>query len=164
MNTITAGLAFLACAFTALAQTPNGTITGVVRDPSTAVVSGASVKVSNRTDGLSRAAVTSREGDFVFPALQPGEYEVTVASPGFQRTVRIAQVDAGTSTTVNFTLQVGNTTDSVTVEGISPQMHYDSNTVGGLVTQTEIEGLPLNGRSFLELAKLEPGIQAPTRA
>src|SRR5437763_12064253 len=61
-------------------------------------------------------------------------------------------------------MQLGNTTESVRVEGAAPQIHYDSNTVEGLVTQREIEGLPLNGRSFLELAKLEPGVQAPFRA
>ena len=164
MKRTTAALAFLACAYTVLAQTPNGIVAGVVYDPSGATIAGGSVKVSGWTDGYSRTALTSRQGDFSFPALPPGEYEVSVEARGFQNTVRIAQVEAGTSTTVNFTMQVGNTTDSVTVEGASPQIHYDSNTVGGLVTQTEIAGLPLNGRSFLELSKLEPGVQAPTRA
>jgi hypothetical protein len=61
--------------------------------------------------------------------------------------VRIAEVEAGTTTTTNFSSSVGETRDSVTVDGTSPQMHYDSNAVGGLVTQSQIQ----------DLAKLEPG-------
>ena len=72
-------------------------------------------------------------------------------------------MEAGATTTTDFALRVGEVTESVTVEGASPQMHYDSHTVGGLVTQRQIENLPLNGRSFLELAKLEPGVQPPVR-
>ena len=106
----------------------------------------------------------SAQGDFSFPALLAGEYEVSVEAPGFQRMVRQAVVEAGTTTTADFTLRVGDVKDSVTVDGASPQMHYDSHTVGGVVTHSEIEDLPLNGRSFLELAKLEPGVQAPTRS
>src|SRR5436305_15125229 len=113
MNKITAGLSCLVWVCATLAQAPTGIIAGVVYDPSGANIAGSSVKVSSRTDGYTRTALTSRQGDFSFPALSPGEYEVTVEARGFQRTVRIAQVDAGTSTTVNFTIQVGNTTDSV---------------------------------------------------
>ena len=71
-------------------------------------------------------------------------------------------MEAGSTTTADFILRVGDVKESVTVEGASPQMQYDSHTVGGVVTQEQIEGLPLNGRSFLELAKLEPGVQAPS--
>lgn len=158
------GLACLACACAVLAQAPTGTIAGVTRDGSGAAVAGAPVKLTSRTAGFARSAVSSDQGDFSFPALLAGEYEVSVEAAGFQQMVRIAQVEAGTTTTADFTLRVGDTKDSVTVDGASPQMHYDSNTVGGLVTQSQIQGLPLNGRSFLELAKLEPGVQAPFRA
>ena len=88
---------------------------------------------------------------------------MSVEAPGFQRMVRQAIVEAGTTTTADFTLRVGDTKDSVTVDGASPQMHYDSHTVGGVVTHSQIQDLPLNGRNFLELAKLEPGVQPPTR-
>ena len=59
---------------------------------------------------------------------------------------------------------MGDLTDSVTVQAASPQLHYDSASVGGLITRDQIQGVPLNGRSFLELAKLEPGVQPPTGA
>ena len=154
---------FFTLAGFAMGQAPTGAIAGVVRDPSGAAVSAAQVKVVSAATGLPRAIATSARGDFGFPALQAGEYEVIVEAPGFLRMDRQATVEAGTTTSADFSLRVGDMKDSITVDGVSPQMHYDSHTVGGVVTQSEIQDLPLNGRSFLELAKLEPGVQAPTR-
>jgi carboxypeptidase family protein len=147
-----------------LAQAPVGTIAGVVRDPSGAVVAGAQVQAVSRSTGLARATVTAEQGDYSFPALLAGEYEVSAEATGFQRIVRPATVEAGGTTTADFALHVGEVTESVTVEAASPQLHYDSAAVGGLTTRGQIEELPLNGRSFLELAKLEPGVQPPSRA
>ena len=154
---------FLTLVGFASAQAPTGTITGVARDPSSAAVTGAQVKLTSQATGFARTAVTTEQGDYGFPALLAGEYEVSIEAPGFQRMVRQAAVDAGATTTTDFNLRVGDVKDSVTVDDASPQMHYDSHTVGGLITQAEIQDMPLNGRSFLELAKLEPGVQPPTR-
>ena len=158
----TAALFFAFVGF-ATPQTPTGSIAGVIRDPSGSTVSAARVQAVSTATGLARTIATSAQGDFSFPALLAGEYEVSAEAPGFQRTVREAVVEAGTTTTVDFALRVGDVKDSVTVEGASPQMHYDSHTVGGVVTRSQIEDLPLNGRNFLDLAKLEPGVQPPTR-
>src|SRR5712692_7983272 len=163
MKTIAQSILYLACACAVVAQAPTGTIAGVARDPSGAAVAGAQVKLTSRATGFVRTAVTSEPGDFSFPALVAGEYEVSVEAAGFQRMAREAAVEAGTTTTTEFTLRVGEVTESVTVEAATPQMHYDSHAVGGVVTHGQIENLPLNGRSFLELAKLEPGVQPPTR-
>ena len=164
MKIVVKGFAYLACACAVLAQAPTGTIAGVARDPSGAAVTGAEVKATSRTAALARTVVTSEQGDYSFPALLAGEYEVSIEAPGFQRMVRQATVETGTTTTTDFALRVGEVTDSVTVEGAAPLMHYDSHAVGGIITHAQIEGLPLNGRSFLELAKLEPGVQAPAPA
>jgi hypothetical protein len=145
-------------------QAPTGTIVGVVKDPSGAAVVGARVKAANLATALARRAVTSEQGDYSFPALLAGEYEVSVEAPGFQRMVRLASVEAGASTRSDFALLIGGMSESVTADGASPQIRYDSHAVGGLVTHSQIENLPLNGRSFLELAKLEPGVQPPSRA
>jgi hypothetical protein len=126
-------------------------------------VSTARIKVLSTATGATRTVATSPQGDYSCPGLQAGVYEVSVEAPGFQRTVRQAIVEAGATTTTDFALRVGDVTESVTVEGATAQMHYDSNTIGNVVTQSQIEGLPLNGRSFLELAKLEPGVQPPSR-
>ncbi|MEP7273697.1 MAG: carboxypeptidase-like regulatory domain-containing protein, partial [Acidobacteriota bacterium] len=157
-------LSLLAVAISASAQAPTGTIAGVVTDTLGAAVTGAQIKLVSVTTGLTRAAATSRQGDYSFPALLSGEYELSTEVEGFRRVVRRASVEAGVTTTVDFTLLVGETNDSLTIDIASAQMHYDSHTVGGLVTQRQIEGLPLNGRSFLDLAKLEPGVQSPVRA
>jgi hypothetical protein len=148
----------------ARAQAPTGTIAGVVRDPSGAAVAGVQVRVVSLENGLARTMATTGQGDFSFPALPVGEYEVSSVVQGFRRIVRPATVEAGVTTLTDFALLVGETNDSVTVDGASPQMHFDSHTVGGVITQRQIQGLPLNGRSFLELAKLEPGVQPPVRA
>ncbi len=147
-----------------LAQAPVGTIAGVVHDPSGAVIAGAQVQAINRATGLARATLTTGQGDYSFPALPAGEYEVSAQSPGLQRVVREATVEAGTTTTTDFALRVGGVSESVIVDAASPLLHYDSSAIGGIVTQSQIDGLPLNGRSFLELAKLEPGVQAPAPA
>jgi hypothetical protein len=148
----------------ARAQAPTGTIAGMVRDPSGAAVAGVQVRVVSLANGLARTMATTGQGDFSFPALPVGEYEVTSKVQGFRRIVRRATVEAGVTTNADFDLIVGGTSDSITVEGASPQIRYDSHTVGGVVTQRQIQGLPLNGRNFLELAKLEPGVQPPARS
>jgi hypothetical protein len=148
----------------ATAQVPTGSIAGVVRDPSGAAVPEARGEVVSSATALARTIITSAQGDFSFPALPAGGYEVSVEAPGFQSTIRHAEVEAGTTTNGDLTVRVGDVKDFVTVDGASAQMHYDSHSVGGVVTQGEIQDLPLNGRNFLELAKLEPGVQTPSRS
>ena len=146
----------------ASAQTPTGSVIGVVRDPSGAAIAAANVKVLSISTGLARTIATSATGDYGIPVLPAGQYEVSVEASGFQRAVRQAAVEAGEATTADFKLTLGDVKDSVTVDDATPQMQYDSHTVGGVVTQAQIQDIPLNGRSFLELAKLEPGTQPPS--
>ncbi len=161
-------LAFLALELMALgtadAQAPTGAIAGEVTDPAGAVIRSVRVVITNKDTGLNRTLVTSAAGDYSAPALLAGVYEVTAEAPGFQRLAREAIVAAGSTTTVNLTMQLGPTTQTVTVAAASPQIRYDAHEVSGVVTRSQVEGLPLNGRSFLELEKLEPGAQQPTRA
>jgi hypothetical protein len=145
-------------------QAPSGAIAGGVSDPTGARIPGVHVTVTNKENGQKRTLVTTGDGDYSATALLPAMYEVTVQAPGFQQLARDAIVEAGSTTTVNFALGVGSSTESLTVEGASPQIHYDSHEVDGVITPPQIQGLPLNGRNFLELAKLEPGAQQPTRA
>src|SRR6266436_3108099 len=133
---------------TVRAQAPTGAIVGVVTDPTGAVVPSVSVVVTNKETGLKRALATGAGGDYSAPVLLAGVYEVTGEAPGFQRLAREAIVEAGSTTTVNLTLQLGSSTQTVTVDAASPQIRYDTHEVGGVVTRPQIEGLPLNGRSF----------------
>ena len=155
---------FAALIWGASAQVPTGSIAGVVHDPTGAPVSGGRIKIVNIATNLGRSGSTSDQGDYSFPSLAVGQYEVAVEADGFPRTTRMASVEAGATTTADFALGLGDVKESVTVDEASPQIQYDSHTVGGVITQSQIQELPLNGRSFLELAKLEPGVQPPTRA
>jgi Carboxypeptidase regulatory-like domain len=147
-----------------LAQIPAGTISGVVRDQASAVISGADVHVVSRATGHLRRTTTGEHGEYSIPALLPGEYDVTVDAARFQRIVRAATVEAGTTTRSDFVLRVGDVTESVRVEAATPQLRFDAASVSGSITRDQIEGLPLNGRTFLELGKLEPGVQQPAAA
>src|SRR5262245_31167449 len=147
-----------------LAQLPDGTIAGVVIDGSGSVMRGVHVDVVSRATGHVRATITGTDGQFSVPALLPGDYQVSAEAAGFKRTVRAATVEPGTGTKVDLVLEIGEITQSLTVEAVAPQIHYDSPAVSGTITHAQVEGLPLNGRSFLELAKLEPGVRPPGAA
>jgi hypothetical protein len=140
------------------AQAPTGTIAGVVTDESGAVVPIAPVTVMNKDTGAVRSVLTGPDGSFSVPALPAGTYEVKVAAKGFNTVVRPATVETGGTTTVDLKLQVGTTQNVVTVEAASAQMEYEHHSIEGVITQEKIEDLPLNGRSFLQLAALQPGV------
>jgi hypothetical protein len=148
----------------AQAQVPTGTLAGVVTDPAGARVAGARIDIINRSSGLTRALITSTEGEYSVPALAPGSYQLTLEAVGFRRLEAAASVEAGTTTTVDMELQVGELTEKVTINDAAPLMRYDHHQVSGLVSRAQIENLPLNGRNFLELAKLEPGGTNSSRA
>jgi hypothetical protein len=148
----------------AFAQVPTGAIAGRALDPSGAAISGARVVVTNRETHAIRELVTAAEGDYSASALPPGVYDVVAEARGFERLRREVVIEAGTTTTVDLPMHVGPSTETVTVSTASPQLRYDTYEVSSVVTRAQTEGLPLNGRNFLELAKLEPGAQQPTRA
>src|SRR2546426_6017220 len=150
-------LAFLATAGVASAQAPTGTIAGTVTDSSGAPLTGAHVAIVNRQTGQTRAITTSTDGIYGVAALPSGRYQVIGETDGFKRLERAADVEAGTTTTVNLALDVGDVSERVTVAGALPLIRHDHHQVAGVVTRAQIENLPLNGRNFLELAKLEPG-------
>lgn len=147
----------------ARAQAPTGTIAGIVSDPASAPVIGARVNIINYDSGLTRSLTTSAEGDYSAAALPPGVYRVTAEAAGFSLLERNVTVETGATTTVNLTLQVGELSEQVTVDTAAPLLNYEHHQVGGLVSRRQIENLPLNGRNFLELAKLEPGVTNPSR-
>ena len=145
------------------AQTPTGAIEGRATDPTGAALVGAAVEIVNQQTELVRRLESEEQGDFAASALPPGVYKISATATGFRKLVLDATIEAGTTTTINLIMQVGAPTETVTVNSVSPQMQYDSFDVTGVTTRPQIEGLPLNGRNFLELAKLEPGATQPTR-
>ena len=102
--------------------------------------------------------VSAADGSFRVSPLLPGSYSLKAAASGFRTLVEDATVQVGQVTTVDLAMQVGAATEVVSVQGEAAQIDYDSHTIGGVITRQEIENLPLNGRSFLNLAMLEPGV------
>jgi hypothetical protein len=140
------------------AQAPTGTILGTVTDSSGAVIPQATITITNKATGNPRNLTANAEGLFSAPALPAGDYEVRGEREGFRTTVRDASVLAGSDTTVNLALTVGASKEVVTVEAASAQINYDNHTIAGSIERNSIQELPLNGRSFVQLATLEPGV------
>ena len=142
----------------AFAQAPTGDIAGTVYDESGAVVPGATVSITNKDTGLQRTFTTGPTGIFSAPSIPAGTYDVKIELQGFRTLVREATVETGSVTTVDMHLQLGSTKEVVTVEAVSPLVEYERHTIDGVVNRQQIQNLPLNGRSFLQLAMLEPGV------
>jgi len=140
------------------AQAPTGTILGSVTDSSGAAIPNANITVTNKGSGAERKLATNAAGLYDAPALQPGEYDVRAEVAGFRTTNRSATVQVGENTTVDFAMTVGVENQVVTVEGATAQVSYDSNTIQDVVNRLVIQDMPLNGRSALQLAQLEPGV------
>ena len=147
----------------AAAQTPLGAIAGSVSDPTGSPVSGVAVRITHVATGQVRDSMTSGDGHYAADALAPALYEVTVEARGFKRLRHDASVDAGTTTSVDLVLEIGDLDETVLVAGEPPLLHRDAYGVGGVVTRAQIDALPSNGRNFLELARLEPGVTSPVR-
>src|SRR6266516_1492142 len=108
------------------AQSPTGTIAGVVTDFNGALVPATHVTITNRDNGLTRSIVASTEGDYTAAALPSGVYTVVAEANGFRRLERIATVEVGTTTTVNITLEIGEVTEQVMVDDATPLINYES--------------------------------------
>ncbi len=140
------------------AQVPTGTIAGTVTDQVGAVLPNATVTVTNRGTGAARVVQTDANGNFSMPSLAAGSYDVVVVATGFQPISTPAEVITGSTTTVKVGLELGARTETVTVTGVTTSVDLASNRVQGVVDRNQIENLPLNGRSFMNLAALQPGV------
>ena len=135
-----------------------GTIAGTVKDQSGAVLPGATVTVLHTETGQSRTAVSGSKGEFRFPALAIGNYEVKSELTGFQTAVRKGMtLSVGQDAVVDLTLGVGNVTEQVTVTGEAPVLETTTATVSGLVDPNQMREIPLNARSFTDLVPLQTG-------
>jgi hypothetical protein len=145
-------------ALPALAQNPTGSIRGVITDPQGGVVTNAKITVKNKSTGDVRTIDVGNDGIYTVGNLLPGEYEVSVSADGFATTNFPATVSVGTSTAGDVTLKVGRKGEVIDVVAGGATLEKDSTAVAGVINQKKIEALPLNGRNFLQLASLEPGV------
>ena len=141
-----------------VAQTSFGTITGIIRDSSGAVLPDASITVTNEQTGLCRQATTDANGAYTVPSLPPAVYTVTAELKGFKKGVA-SKVNLEVQQTLrrDITLEVGEISQTVDVQAEAPLLQSESSTVGTVIANKQVVELPLNGRSFTELTYLIPG-------
>ena len=143
----------------ALGQLTTGTIAGTVTDQSGAAVPGATVTVKNADTGVSRTTLTGENGKYVALSLPAGNYEVSANLQGFQTVVRNGiSLAVGQNEVVDFALQVGLASESVTVTVETAQVETTTATVSNLVDEKKVNDLPLNGRDLTQLSFLQPGV------
>ena len=152
-------LAVLLFAGIAVAQRTTGVIAGQVTDPQGLAVPGAKVTVSDEATGFKRDITAGEDGSFSVPNLSPASYKVTVTVTNFKTFQTTVTVFVDRTTTVTAKLEIGEATAVVQVESSLITVDTTKATVQGTITGKQIDSLPLNGRNFLDLAQLDPGVQ-----
>jgi hypothetical protein len=136
-----------------------GEITGIVTDASGAVVAGAQVTATNTATGAAREATSNAAGVYSFPGLTPGVYDIRVTASGFKAAVQSGNtLNVQQVLRVDFSLAVGQVTESVEVSATAAALSTDSATVGTVIENKKIVELPLNGRNALALSALSPNV------
>ena len=143
----------------AYAQVAGGTLSGTVTDQSGGVVPQATISIRNIATDITRTSTTSTAGFYSVPNLLPGTYETRAAAQGFSSQVRFGiTLTVGEQQVLNFTLQVGKMTQTVEVRTEAPNVQLASSALSAVVDSTTVHELPLNGRSWTDLATLQPGV------
>src|SRR5882724_7715424 len=137
----------------------SGSVQGTVSDPAGAVVSGAKVSINNTNTGGSISTTTNSNGAYNSGSLAPGAYVVRVEATGFKTSEIPVTVQVGGAASANLRLEVGQSNVTVEVSAGALAVNTEQAQVQGVLTASQIENLPVNGRNFLDLAQLEPGVQ-----
>ncbi len=155
---------FLACGTSALAQS-TAALQGTVLDAQGAVVAGAKVTVKNLATDLTREVETDSTGNFKIPALPAGNYRVEIRKEGFRAAIANSYtLEVGTTATQNFTLAIGNISETIEVSSDAPVIESSTMTVGQVINQKTVQEIPLNGRHFVDLGLLIPGSVTPPQS
>ncbi len=166
MRSTMKGIRVLSCVWLLLAavapvfsQTTTGRILGEVYDQSGAALAGATVTVSDVERGITRTAITDASGNYAVPSLTPGVYAVSAEAKGFKTVKRPSvQVEVATDVSVDLTLPPGDVKETIVVMDDVPLVNTTSSTLGGTLSNKEINDLPLNGRNYENLLQLRPGV------
>ena len=152
-------------AINALAPSANGQASsssdavGRVTDSTGASIAGALVRLTNNATGAERQTTTNESGEWSIPNLPPASYRVRIEKPGFKTSeIKALEVEIGKTTDSDTVLSVGQATETVEVTSLPPQLQTQEATVGQVISSSQINELPLNGRNVLQLATLAPGV------
>ncbi len=152
-------LLFAACSVGLQAQ-KNQSIQGLVTDSSGAVIGGAKVTITNEGMGVSQSVQTNETGNYTFPIVLVGNYDIKCEMQGFKtESVKALRVETGAQVRQNFQMPVGEITETVEVSAAAVMLNTENPTVGGVIENKRIVDLPLNGRNVVQLAVLVPGVQ-----
>ena len=160
-NVLRGVLAVLICLTAAQAgfgQAETARLQGTITDPQGAAVGAATVSVTNTGTGFSQSASTNDLGYYTVSALPPGHYKVEVAQKGFSKAVRELDLQVAQMAVADFSLALGDVTQSITVEAGQPVLDAQDSAIGEVVESRQITELPINGRNFSQLATLVPGV------
>lgn len=153
---------FALCAFPFLganAQVTTADVLGTVSDQSGAVIPGAIITLRNLDTGITATATSNQTGDFVFNLLPSGHYSVTIEAKGFKKIVYSSvSLAAGDRAREDGKMQAGSTEETVEVTAAPPLLQTDSAAVSSVVTERSVQDLPLNGRNFVNLVQIQPGV------
>jgi hypothetical protein len=152
------GIILILCS-TGYGQADTATVSGVVTDQSGAIVIGAEVRVTNAETNITSAGASNQSGVYLVTGLKPGRYRIQVWKDGFKG-INLTDLILNVQDSIdrNFTLQVGSTSESISVEGNALQINTQDAAVSTLVDRQFAENLPMNGRSFQSLIDLTPGV------
>jgi hypothetical protein len=141
------------------AQVTTADLVGTIRDASGSIVPGVTVTVTNEATGVTRTAVTAESGTYVFTALPPGMYRLTAELTGFRKVERTGvELQVNQRALIDVELAVGLVTESIKIEGGPPLLESQSSVLGTVIQERQVQELPLNGRNFVQLATLAPGV------
>ena len=141
------------------AQVAGGTLSGTITDPSGAAVANAQVVIKNSATGVARSVTTNTDGFYSAANLLPGDYEVAVSATGFNTEIKKGiTINVGSQPVFNLALQIGTVSNSVEVSTEAPTVQLTSSEISATVNATTVRELPLNGRSWTDLASLQPGV------
>ena len=150
--------AVFACAASAALAQGNAVINGTIFDQGKAVLPGVTVTATNEATGLARETVTGSQGQFVIPTLPPGTYIVRAELPGFQTQEQKVVLRIGQELTVDLALPLAGVAETVTVTTETPLIEVTTNRIGTNITDQEIDSLPSQGRNYLSLMQVVPGL------
>ena len=152
-------LVFCGVAASLPAQVAGGTISGTVTDASGRVVNNVQITITNVATGVTRDVTTNDEGFYSAPNLLPGTYEAKFSAKGFNTEARKGiELTVGASIGLDQTMRVGSVGETIVVESEVPAIQLSTSDISAVVNATTVRELPLNGRSWTDLAQLQPGV------